>query len=106
MVIDVLKTYGGDCTCGKTHSLETEIMVVECDALKKANEYIDAYGIKGFTVAVYDENTYKATADRHPKVDAEVILSPDNLHILISFFFYVCLFSSIRRFHFLLIQQF
>ena len=80
MVIDVLKTYGGDCTCGKTHSLETEIMVVECDALKKANEYIEAYGIKGFTVAVYDENTYKATADRHPKVDAEVILSPDNLH--------------------------
>jgi len=80
MIIDVLKTYGGACSCGKIHSLETEVMVVERDALKKANEYIDGHGIKGFTVAVYDENTYKATADRHPKADAEVILSPDNLH--------------------------
>ena len=80
MIIDVLKTYGGECSCGRTHSLETEIMIVEGDAMKKTNEYLDAYEVKGFTVAVYDENTYAATADRHPKVDAEVILSPDNLH--------------------------
>ena len=38
------------------------------------------YGLQGYCVAVYDENTYQATADRHPRVDEEVILPAENLH--------------------------
>ena len=33
-----------------------------------------------FCTQIYDENTYKATADRHPDVDLEIILNPENLH--------------------------
>ena len=79
MIIDSL-TYNGKCACGKTHEMVTQFAVVESGCLKHIDEYLEKYHIKGMTVAVYDENTYQATADRHPNVDAEVVLSPDNLH--------------------------
>jgi len=53
---------------------------VESGCLKKLLEYLTKYDLCGVTVAVYDENTYKATADRHPDTDFEVILDSENLH--------------------------
>jgi len=79
MVIDSTK-YSGKCSCGREHSMVTKFSVVESGALKNIEKYLKEYDIKGFTVSVYDENTYKATADRHPSADYEVVLSPDNLH--------------------------
>lgn len=79
MIIDS-KQYNGLCTCGRNHTMETLFCVVESGCLKKVRDYMDQYAIKGCTVAVYDENTYKATADRHPVVDAEVVLPAENLH--------------------------
>ncbi len=72
--------YSGRCSCGREHDMVTKFSIVEGGALKNIEKYLDEYQIKGLTVAVYDENTYKATADRHPKADYEVILNPDNLH--------------------------
>lgn len=79
MIIDSLK-YNGLCTCGKTHKMETVFSVVEGGCLKNLWTYLRQYGLTGCTAAIYDENTYKATADRHPQVDFEIILKPDNLH--------------------------
>lgn len=79
MIIDSLK-YNGMCSCGKEHKMVTECAVVESGCLFKLDEYLKKYGLTEGTVAVYDENTYKATADRHPKVDCEVILNPNDLH--------------------------
>lgn len=79
MVIDSTK-YSGKCSCGRKHSMVTKFSVVESGALKNIDKYLNEYDIKGFTVTVYDENTYKATKDRHPSADYEVVLSPDNLH--------------------------
>ncbi len=79
MVIDS-KKYNGKCRCGKEHVMQTELSVIESGCLKRAELYFEKLGISGFTVAVYDENTYKATKDRHVKADCEIILSPDNLH--------------------------
>ncbi len=79
MIIDS-KQYNGLCACGRTHKMETEFCVVESGCLKNVAAYMQQYGIEGYCVAVYDENTYKATADRHPKVDAEVVLPAENLH--------------------------
>ncbi len=79
MIVDS-KQYNGLCQCGRTHKMETEFCVVESGALKRIAEYTKQYGLGGYTVAVYDENTYKATADRHPQADFEVILPAENLH--------------------------
>ena len=79
MIIDS-QQYNGLCTCGRSHKMETEFCVVENGALKKLSEYTTLYGLQGYTVAVYDENTYKATQDRHPQADFEVVLPVQNLH--------------------------
>ena len=60
--------------------METEFCVIESGCLKSIETYLKQYGLQGYCVAVYDENTYQATADRHPQVDAEVILPAENLH--------------------------
>lgn len=79
MIIDSLK-YNGMCSCGKEHKMETELCVIGSGCLKEAGNYLERFHLNGFTVAVYDENTYKATADRHPNVNMEIILNAENLH--------------------------
>ena len=79
MVIDS-KQYNGLCSCGKNHEMATEFCLIESGCLKKVDAYMKKYGLQGYCAAVYDENTYKATADRHPRVDAEVVLPAENLH--------------------------
>ena len=79
MIIDS-KQYDGLCACGRTHKMETTFCVIESGCLKNIGDYMKRNGIQGCAVAVYDENTYRATADRHPQVDAEVILPAENLH--------------------------
>lgn len=79
MVIDS-KQYDGLCACGKTHKMETKFCIIESGCLNKIGTYMKHNGIQGYTVAVYDENTYRATADRHPPVDTEVILPAGDLH--------------------------
>ena len=79
MIIDSLQ-YNGICQCGREHKMETEFAVIEKGCLKDLSTYLTKYQIHGYTVAVYDENTYKTTADRHPAVDMEIILDPTDLH--------------------------
>ena len=79
MIIDSLK-YNGACACGKDHKMETEFCVIESGCLASIKKYLDKYDLNGYTVAVYDENTYKATENVHPSVDFEVFLDPEDLH--------------------------
>ena len=79
MIIDS-KKYNGKCSCGKEHKMTTEFCIIEAGCLKNIHEYIHKCGLEGFCVAIYDENTYNATKDVHPKVDKEIILPAENLH--------------------------
>ena len=79
MIIDSRK-YNGKCSCGRNHAMETEMCIVESGCLENLEKYMREYNLTGFTVAVYDENTYKATDGKHPKVHCEVILPPEKLH--------------------------
>lgn len=79
MVIDS-KQYNGLCSCGRTHAMETALCVVEAGCLNRVDAHMRAYGLEGYRVAVYDENTYAATTDRHPAADMEIVLPADNLH--------------------------
>ena len=79
MIIDSIK-YNGKCSCGREHVMETKLSVIEAGCLKDIDTYLSRFELRGYTVAVYDDNTYRATQDRHPKADLEVILNPENLH--------------------------
>ena len=74
------KKFSGICDCGREHNVYTELFIIESGCLKRIDEYIKKYGFESTVVAVYDQNTYIATAGRHPKVDLEVVLPFENLH--------------------------
>ena len=79
MIIDS-KKYNGLCSCGKNHNMITEACIIEAGCLSKIKTYIESYGLSGYSVAIYDENTYRATEGIHPDVNKEIILCPDKLH--------------------------
>ncbi|MBQ7938834.1 MAG: sn-glycerol-1-phosphate dehydrogenase [Clostridia bacterium] len=79
MIIDSTQ-YNGMCACGRKHKMETVLSVVGCGCLREFDRYASQLEIHGCRTAVYDENTYRATADRHPTADHEIVLSPVNLH--------------------------
>jgi glycerol-1-phosphate dehydrogenase [NAD(P)+] len=79
MIMDCSK-YIGKCSCGRTHELETKMVVVEYDALSKFEEYMAAVGLgdKRRTV-VYDSNIYALTEGKHVKADQEIVLPAQGL---------------------------
>ena len=79
MIIDS-KKYNGLCSCGKEHKMTTEACFIERGVLLKINTYLEQYNLRGYSVAIYDENTYRATSGMHPNVTKEIILDPQNLH--------------------------
>ncbi|MBQ8409017.1 MAG: sn-glycerol-1-phosphate dehydrogenase [Clostridia bacterium] len=79
MIIDS-KKYNGLCSCGKEHKMITEVCIVEAGCLERIGDHLDEYGLRGYSVAIYDENTYRATVGLHPKADKEIILDPKGLH--------------------------
>lgn len=79
MIIDS-KKYNGKCSCGHEHNMTTEFCVIEAGCMEDLDYYTEKYKIHGSSAAIYDENTYKAAYDVRPKVDKEIILSPNGLH--------------------------
>lgn len=79
MIIDS-KQYGGSCSCGRDHTLETVCAVVEAGCLNKLDDYLERYGIAGFRTVIYDRNTYAARCLTRPRADQEIVLDPDGLH--------------------------
>ena len=79
MVIDG-KTYAGSCSCGRSHGLETQFVLVEAGCLGKAEGYLKEYGLCGFRAVIYDQNTYSACEGVHLRADQEIILDPEGLH--------------------------
>lgn len=79
MIIDG-KMYEKTCSCGRKHQMDTIFTVIEKGCLLDLSKYMKEYDLTGFITCVYDENTYLATADRHPACDCEVVLDPTDLH--------------------------
>ena len=79
MIMDCSK-YVGPCSCGRTHELETKMVVVEYNALSRFEEYMAAVGLgdKRRTV-VYDSNIYALTEGKHVKADQEIVLPAQGL---------------------------
>ena len=79
MIMDCSK-YVGKCVCGREHSLETKMVVVEYGATAKFEEYMEAVGLAGKRRAVvYDSNIYALTEGKHVKADQEIVLPGQGL---------------------------
>lgn len=74
------RQYGGACSCGKEHQMETKLCVIEEGALASLETYMEELGIRGKRCAVYDTHTYTAKNLLRPAAQQEIILSPDGLH--------------------------
>ena len=72
--------YSGRCACGREHSMVTRAAIIESGCLKDFEKYMTEYGIAGKRCAIYGQNTYKATADRHPFAEQEIVLNSEGLH--------------------------
>lgn len=79
MLIDCTQ-YGGQCTCGKVHEMETRAAVIEAGCLNEFEKYMAQYGVEGKRCALYGENSYAATEGRHPHAEQEIILHSAGLH--------------------------
>lgn len=79
MIIDS-KQYGGLCSCGRDHKLETQAAIVEAGCLAHLDEYLSRYGIVGARTVVYDRNTYTAPGVIRPAAEQEIVLEPNGLH--------------------------
>ena len=79
MLIDCSK-YAGKCACGREHTMETRAAVIEPGCLFEFEKYMAQFGVAGKRCALYGENSYAATADRHPHAEQEIVLDPTGLH--------------------------
>ena len=79
MVIDCSK-YAGKCACGREHTMETRAAVIEPGCLFEFEKYMAEFGVTGKRCALYGENSYAATADRHPRAEQQIVLDPTGLH--------------------------
>lgn len=72
--------YGGKCTCGRCHEMQTKLAVAEAGCMEKFDAYLEKYQLTGFRTVIYDQNTYHAAGLTRPRADQEIILDPENLH--------------------------
>ena len=79
MFIDCSK-YAGKCACGREHTMETRAAVIEPGCLFEFEKYVAQFGVTGKRCALYGENSYAATADRHPRAEQKIVLDPTGLH--------------------------
>ncbi len=79
MFIDCSK-YAGKCDCGRVHTMETRAAVIEPGCLFEFEKYMAQFGVTGKRCALYGENSYAATADRHPRAEQKIVLDPTGLH--------------------------
>ena len=79
MIIDSA-VYGGKCTCGRNHPMDTKLSVVEAGCLKELDAHISRCGLSGFRTVIYDENTYRAKGMVPIQADQQIVLDPENLH--------------------------
>ena len=79
MIMDCEK-YVGKCVCGREHTLETKMVVVEYGAIANFEKYMEAVGLADKKrVVVYDSVIYKLTEGKHVKADQEIVLESKGL---------------------------
>ncbi len=74
------EVYGGACSCGRSHEMETRLAVVEAGCLAQLDHWLEQYHLGGFRTVIYDENTCRAEGVIRPAAHCEIVLDPKGLH--------------------------
>lgn len=73
--------FAGPCSCGREHSIETLLCIIEPGAIARLEQSLSEIHISGKRCAVYDENTYQAIVPAmRPRADQEILLPGRGLH--------------------------
>ncbi len=72
--------YAGKCVCGREHTLQTKLVVVEYGAMDSFDQYMADVGLTGKRCVIYDTNTYVSQWIKHPRADQEIVLDANGLH--------------------------
>ena len=79
MIMDCSK-YVGKCACGREHTLETQKVVVEYNAIANFEQYMQDVGLGDKRRAVvYDSFIYDLVKDKRIKADQEIVLPAQGL---------------------------
>ncbi len=79
MILDC-NQYAGQCVCGREHTLETKLVVVEHNAIANFEKYMEQVGLAGKRRAVvYDTVIYQLTEGKHIQADQEIVLESKGL---------------------------
>lgn len=79
MIMDCEK-YVGKCVCGREHTLETKLVVVESGAIANFEKYMADVGLADKKrVVIYDSVIYKLTEGKHVAADQEIVLEANGL---------------------------
>ena len=79
MILDCTK-YVGPCSCGRTHELQTKLVVCEYGAQDNFDKYMEDIGLTGFRTVIYDTVTYNLPSVKRIKADQEIVLEAQGLH--------------------------
>ena len=79
MIIDS-KKYNKLCYCGKEHAMTTKACIIDNGCMADLDKLAKEYGLCGFSVAIYDDNTYNAKNIVRPSAGKEIVLPSANLH--------------------------
>ena len=79
MILDC-ERYAGACRCGREHTLETKLVVVDYGCLNDFDRYMDECGLTGKRTVLYDTNTYNLPGMVHVRADKELVLEAKGLH--------------------------
>lgn len=72
--------YTGKCVCGREHTLETKMVVVEYNAIANFEKYMEQVGLAGKRRAVVTDSViYKLTEGKHIAADQTIVLESKGL---------------------------
>lgn len=79
MIIDSTQL-AGQCACGRTHTMTTELVVIEAGCMAQLDDYCERVGLAGTRCVVYDSNTFHARGLVRPHAALEIVLDAGDLH--------------------------
>ena len=74
--------YYGTTSKAFTYNDDNQVERIDCYSYNsfEFEKYMAQFGVTGKRCALYGENSYAATADRHPRAEQKIVLDPTGLH--------------------------
>jgi len=72
--------FSGDCSCGMSHAVSTELLLIESGCMTRFAQILLEYGITGKIVGLFDTNTIEIYKFPKSLFGQQIVLSAQKLH--------------------------